>query len=234
MNAVCESPSAFSNAEASSHRTAIAVRALSILKWIAVVLWLACATGGLGYLANYAAKAGPHSSIPARWPDESSIRREPGSATLLIFLHPRCPCSSATLSELERALAWSKTPVGICAVFYSPANADTAWARTRLWNRMEELRPGCTMRDDAGREASVFGVASSGHVLLYDANGTLAFEGGITGSRGHEGDNSGCSTLTALLAGQQAGFESTPVYGCLLGEEATGCCASNARVESQP
>jgi hypothetical protein len=78
------------------------------------------------------------------------------------------------------------------------------------------------MRDDGGVEARRFGVKTSGTVLLYSALGRLLFHGGITGSRGHEGDNYGITRLAAALRGG-AGDTAVPVvsrvFGCALGAE---------------
>jgi len=70
--------------------------------------------------------------------------------------------------------------------------------------------------DVDGVEARRFGVATSGSTLLYDAAGNLLFLGGITGARGHSGDNAG---MSAVLAGIRTGCadpDQTPVFGCSL------------------
>lgn len=41
-----------------------------------------------------------------------------------------------------------------------------------------------------------FGAYTSGQVMLYDTDRRLAFNGGITGSRGHEGNNKGRQAIT--------------------------------------
>ena len=55
------------------------------------------------------------------------------------------------------------------------------------------------LRDDDGAEARRFGAETSGQTLLYDEHGALLFSGGITGARGHAGDNAGRASLVALL-----------------------------------
>ena len=84
---------------------------------------------------------------------------------------------------------------------------------SRLAGRM---RRGVEIRvDQGGAEARRFGVATSGHVCLFSAEGELKFSGGITPSRGHEGDNRGIAALKALLVGGQADATNR-VYGCPL------------------
>jgi hypothetical protein len=43
------------------------------------------------------------------------------------------------------------------------------------------------------------------------------FTGGITGARGHEGDNVGLSRVLALLGGRSADRNESKVFGCALG-----------------
>jgi hypothetical protein len=74
--------------------------------------------------------------------------------------------------------------------------------------------------DERGAQARMFGALVSGQTLLYSATGSLLFSGGITGARGHEGDNPGRTVLTSMLTGQRADTVHTPVFGCYLHGEA--------------
>src|SRR5258705_11441664 len=94
----------------------------------------------------------------------------------------------------------------------------TSWAGTSMWMTAASI-PGVTLvRDDDGREAQRFGSATSGQTLLYDGDGALRFNGGITGSRAHAGDNAGRRSLVALLGGERAERAVTSVFGCPLFE----------------
>jgi hypothetical protein len=65
-------------------------------------------------------------------------------------------------------------------------------------------------------EMARFGARTSGYVAAYDAAGRLRFSGGITGSRGHQGDNAGRETLIAVLtSADRTGTHA--VFGCALG-----------------
>src|SRR6267142_2092292 len=72
--------------------------------------------------------------------------------------------------------------------------------------------------DARGGEARRFGVETSGAVILYDSAGKLAFHGGITPARGHEGDSFGRQRIAALLEGAPADRADAPVFGCTLDE----------------
>jgi hypothetical protein len=188
-------------------------------------LWLAGAAAGLGILASYATAAPPSAAAPRLWPAQSKIPREPGAVTLVAFLHPRCPCSEATLSELGRVLA--RTPPGcrITIAFYAPTSRPPEWGRTGLRERAESLA-GVRVTDDTdAREAALFGAERSGHVMVFGPDGALRFAGGITASRGHEGDNQGEACVIAALNGSSPAIDSTPTFGCQIapGHELSVC-----------
>jgi hypothetical protein len=78
-------------------------------------------------------------------------------------------------------------------------------------------RPEQDVRHDLDREeARRFGVATSGHVLLYDRRGALIFSGGITAGRGERGDNLGRAAVLGLIMGKNGGDPGFPVFGCPL------------------
>jgi hypothetical protein len=136
--------------------------------------------------------------------------------TLVLFAHPQCPCTRATLEELNRLLAQCRGQVTAHVFFFKPDHAAADWTRTDLW-RTASAMPGVMVHEDFNNTlAQKLGAETSGFVVLYDRQGRLLFKGGITGSRGHAGDNAGESTIVSLLAGQTATLKQTPVYGCSL------------------
>jgi hypothetical protein len=86
--------------------------------------------------------------------------------------------------------------------------------RSDLWHAAENI-PGVRVVRDDGTEARRFGARVSGQVLAYSGGGRLAFNGGITGSRGHEGDNAGRSAVEAMLGGRPHAATAF-AFGCLL------------------
>jgi hypothetical protein len=182
-----------------------------------LAVWLALVGAGMAWLAAYANEPGPEGKPPAVWPSASTIARADRTPTLLVFAHPYCGCSRASVSELARAMSKLHGRVDTRVVMYRPDDQTPEWAHTASWDAAAAI-PGVRMIVDAGgRESRRFGAAVSGHTLLYDARGRLAFSGGITASRGHEGDNAGREALTDLvLAGSTNGPTTTPVFGCFL------------------
>ena len=101
-------------------------------------------------------------------------------------------------------------------LFYAPAGATEDWWKSDLWASVAAI-PGVTpILDGDAVEAGRFHAQTSGHALLYDAAGRLLFSGGITGARGHAGDNAGVGAVEALMRGDASIGRTTPVFGCAL------------------
>lgn len=181
-----------------------------------VALWLVLAVMGLGVLWRYASTPGGEITPLAAWPDRTQIGRDASRPTLVMMLHPQCPCSRASVAELSRLLARSKTLPKTIILCVIPPDAPEAFADTGMIKQAIAL-PGTTLfMDRAGVEAERFGGNTSGYVLLFDTNGQLMFSGGITSARGHEGDNAGSDAIASLLGGTQPINRISPVFGCAL------------------
>ena len=190
------------------------------LTWLAALVWLAVAACGLALMQQYAATPGDAGAPPAHWPAASRIPLDAKLPTLLLFAHPQCPCSRATMGELDLLMARAQGRVKVQVWFLKPDHTAANWTNTDLWSSAAAI-PGVTVREDrSGREAALFHAETSGQTLLYHPDGRLMFQGGITIARGHAGDNPGRSALYELLTepdGSQAGEPiKTPVFGCSL------------------
>lgn len=193
-----------------------------VLGWISAVIW-----GGWS-LVRYATAPGAQKAAPMRWPAASGLVAAPGGDTLVMFVHPKCPCSRASVSELNVIMNAHRTGVSAIVVFLRPGGVEEDWTRTDLWNDVGSI-PGTTrVVDDGGREADRFGALTSGQVVLYDPGGNLMFSGGITDSRGHAGDNVGRQTVLRMLDSETAETDRHAVYGCPLQEPAEASIGSEA------
>jgi hypothetical protein len=190
---------------------------------LSVAAWLIALVAGFGVLRRYDATAAAATDAPpAQWPPESSIARVPGRPTLLAFLHPKCPCSRATLAELERSMARRGDLADVRFLVLTPREEPPEWSRTDVRARADAF-PGAVVLDDVdGVEAARFRATTSGAVLLYDADGVLRFDGGITISRGHEGGSPGAEALVDVLTGAARGPVHFPVFGCALASPEAG------------
>ena len=182
-------------------------------------IWLLLILAGSLWMAHYSQTAGSAGTPPERWPETSLVRRDPERPQLLMFLHPRCACSRATLGELELLMAHCQGLVSVQVLFIQPEGVTEDWVKTDLWRSAAAI-PGVNVSvDHEGGEALRFRTATSGQALLYDLKGRLIFQGGITLARAHSGDNPGRSALEGLLRHQAGTLASTPVFGCALSEK---------------
>ncbi len=180
------------------------------------VLWTVAAAGGVIAMLDFELTPAPHSRALSTWPTQSSIPLELARPTGVMFLHPHCPCSQASLAELKIVASACSTKAALHVVLVKPAGVDGSWERTSLADAAMKI-PGVRVRCDAdGREAALFGATTSGEMMLFAPNGRRLFDGGITVSRGHEGDNTGLTILRDLICSGSAEGETTPVYGCSL------------------
>jgi hypothetical protein len=177
-------------------------------------VWLAGGAAGLALVAQYDYAAGIAGAAPTRWPSDATIPLSEHGHTLVLFAHPRCPCTRASLGELERLVARCPEGLTVWVVFYQPAGADAPWKQTDQWSAAEKIPHVTVMSDAGGAEARRFNARTSGHAMLYSPGGELAFSGGITTARGHAGDNDGRSAIEAAVRHGACAAGETPVYGC--------------------
>jgi len=183
---------------------------------LVIVIWL-CAIGvGLRFVLAYENSPGTVGGVPQTWPGESRLQHSTELPTLVMMVHPHCPCSRASVGELSVLLAQVQGRVNANVVFVRPVGVPEAWEIAELWASVARM-PGVKLSvDNDGVEARRFGSSTSGQVMLYNTQGKLLFSGGITASRGHSGENDGRSAIVALLTQGHAATAKTPVFGCQL------------------
>ena len=178
--------------------------------------WGLAVTIGMLLMGAYAASPGDVGAVPVRWPAGGAVRLDGRRPTLLIFLHPRCPCSRASLDELAMILDRCGDRASAHAVVFRPRPEWEDWLPSPLDAALAEI-PGLAVHPDrGGDEARRFGVTTSGHVLLYDTRGDLVFSGGITPGRGERGDGAGRAVLLGRIMGEREEGPGPPVFGCSL------------------
>ena len=193
-------------------------RSSYILLTVAAAAWTAALVAGLSRLWAYDTTPGAIARPPITSPQDVS-RCTSDLPELVVLIHPKCPCSRATVGELARLMTDCQGKLAATVLVVRPAGVPEGWERTDLWTSAAAI-PGVTVRSDSDGEASRrFGAATSGQVLLYGTDGRLLFSGGITASRGHHGDNAGRAAITSLVLGEAAerpALLKSPVYGCQL------------------
>jgi len=192
---------------------------------VAFCAWLLLVIGGSVAMISYATDPSDAGGSPPSWPADSAIERADGTFTALIFVHPHCPCTRASIAEFRRLLGAAATLPAIRVVMTVPPGVPDGWERDHLWRSLPRTLGVEPIVDRHGIETVRFGAATSGHVALYCAKGTLRFSGGITPARGHEGYSLGRRAMLEILDGAATDHDRTPVFGCpLLSSEGHACC----------
>ena len=194
-----------------------------LFRALAFVAWLGTLGAGEFWLLRYQSLPGQLGAGIETWPLDSCIRLAPERFTLLFFIHPRCPCSRASLHELSRIAALSKGTAEIYILLVRPQGAPEDWEPSRIFSEAAAISGAKVLTDTDGLEARRFGAETSGLVLLYDAQGRLSFRGGITARRGHQGDSPGSRALLSRLTGAETGYVANVVFGCPLFDEPSTC-----------
>lgn len=198
-------------------RRATRLRGLAGLALVAG--WLGLAAYGSVRTLAYAMTPGRVAEAPPAWPRDSALPAPDGrSPLLLVFLHPQCPCSRATLAELARLLSESAAVPRVLAVVLAPGAAADGWLDTDVVRTARTLSGVAIHADEGGSEARRFGARVSGDTRLYSAEGALLFAGGLTAGRGHEGLAPGRVAVRDVLAGRVPARDHAPAFGCALQE----------------
>lgn len=184
--------------------------------YMLVGVWLCLIAAGQILLAQYGATPGAQEAPTQNWPAQTALARSIDKDSLVLFIHPHCPCSTATLEELNHLVSDFPNRLAVTVIFVKPQHTPIDWEKTSLWRSAASL-PGVTVAcDDGGVEADRFHAATSGQTYLYNPMGKLIFSGGITAARGHVGDNAGVDTIASIARGASPFLHNTAVFGCPL------------------
>jgi hypothetical protein len=181
-------------------------------------LWIASIAYGGWSVRRYESTPGARATTPASWPTTSAIPREADASQLVMFVHPKCSCTRASLEELAAVLTQLPGRVSAWIVIEDDRAPRASGHPIDSPMDLPMAHPAhvTAIHDPHGAEARLFGALTSGHTVLYDSKGSLLFSGGITGARGHVGDNWGTKRLVSA-AGHPGRLVTThSVYGCPL------------------
>jgi hypothetical protein len=179
-------------------------------------VWLSLVGLAFFILVRYSLTPGRRGTPPAQWPAASGVTRERSEPTLVLVLHPHCPCSRATLAELTEVMTQCQGRLGARILFVRPSGLPDPWVKTDLWRTAQSIPGVVPVIDRDGAEAARFGSYTSGQVALYDHGGALVFRGGITGARGHVGANPGAQAVVEFVSKGAGPLHESAVYGCPL------------------
>ena len=187
---------------------------------LVLLISTALLVAGFWSATSYQLTPGEHVMAPAEWPAAAPLEFEYGKLNLIMFAHPKCPCTRASLWELEKIVSRSHEKMTSSVFFLKPDQVSEGWEKTDLWRTARSIPGVKTIVDRDGEAAKVFHATTSGFVVVYGADGRLLFQGGITGSRGHAGDNNGQMAVESLVLGKGSeSLKNTQVFGCPLKDE---------------
>jgi hypothetical protein len=190
-------------------------RAISLA--VGVALWVGCIAAGFSALQRYSTKAGT-AHPPQNAEQFFMAHRQSNRALLVMAVHPRCPCTNASLAELGDLLARSRGACDALLLQYHPEQAGAEWRTDASPRRLGGVEVKA-LPDPGGKMAAALGAATSGHVVFADTCGRICFTGGLTVSRGHRGRTPAQDAILEILAGGTPAISSAPVYGCTLEPE---------------
>lgn len=179
--------------------------------------WCVCIHFGLAGIARYQVTPGRSASLPDPWPTAVALSLT-ADHSLIVFAHPRCPCTRATLSEIERIMPMVGSQLAV-HIFFRTETENPGESQTPTWSAARRIPNVVIHRDRKGDLARQFGARTSGQVGLYNSEGRLLFQGGITAGRGHAGGNAGTQAILKCIRSGSSTLSSFPVFGCPIFEE---------------
>lgn len=186
-------------------------------------LWLAGLLVAIGAMSVY--KTTPPAEVQPSiesWPTASRLVRDGTTPTLVMFAHPYCDCTKASLAVLRDLMPRLEGKVHNYILF-AQSEGEPVGARSE--NRiMAESIPGATIVDDeAALEADRFGATTSGQVMLFDTEGRILFTGGIGPLPHYTGETPMVHSLVAAIESISGGGPMgarvqmpNAVFGCSL------------------
>jgi hypothetical protein len=176
-----------------------------VIGWVGgFVIWGATVAYGFHLAMSWEFRPG----APAMRPPASHA--DSNGPKLTVVLHSQCPCSLATVENLQTLTPGERKKLHLTLVFVGP-NAK----ESRLWDKSASI-PEAERQVLSEDEALMrYGAKTSGQALLYDSSGKLVFSGGITDARGVAGRSAGLDAIHDVLDGRRC-ITVAPVYGCSL------------------
>jgi hypothetical protein len=184
-----------------------------------MILSVLAAGFGLHVFIEHKGKPAMAGAVPETWPRNDSLVLSLQDPSLVMFAQPRCPCTKASIRQLATLTSQASGKFHASVVFCEPEDPSEMWTNTPT-TRLARSIPGVhVVWDRGGRLAHRFGVETSGHTVLYHANGRLLFSGGIAGEHGRSESKGFDIVLNQVNQGPGAVGTKTKVFGCSLFEE---------------
>jgi hypothetical protein len=150
------------------------------------------------------------------WPSQSGLTQTPSKWSVVMAVHPMCPCTRASLTEFNELISRSNGRAeGLLLWLELPKGKSTPGLNAACDPSLSD--PGIRdIADPEGLLAKAFGAETSGAVRIYDTAGELVFSGGITKARGQAGTGPAWIAAMKSIGGGAASPTAAPVFGCPL------------------
>lgn len=189
------------------------------------VLWTAAVVGGFAVAMIHERTHAPDHPVATCWPKGSICQPPADNPMLVVFIHPKCPCTRASLEEITHLNRRCGDQLEMQFVFLQPHDASWRSEETEHWRTVRNLNAGRSVVDTAGLEHRRFNATTSGEVFLFTTNGQLAFHGGVTVGRGHAGESAGRLAIEAIVKKSLSPLNRAPVFGCALESSGQAACS---------
>jgi hypothetical protein len=199
-----------------------------------LAIWMLGVGYGMHRIWKYKTTPGVAADTPSSWPRDTKLVRAREGATLVMLAHPYCPCTRASVGELSQLMTQLQGKVTAYVVFSIPTEDAAEFEENDMYRTAAAI-PGVTVvRDIGGVESERFGGKTSGQTYVFAAGGATLFSGGITGARGHAGDNAGTRRINDLVIRGISDRSVSPVFGCGLQDHEGPALVAGAGGEERP
>jgi hypothetical protein len=182
-------------------------RLRGILFFLAFAIWLVIVGFAFHKAMQWESSPGKAASAPLILPTKTDRTR------LVLVIHAMCPCSYATLKNVLSLPPSELAQVDITVVFTGPgATSDSTAPNIRL---AKTLKTASLIYCGEQEAVQKYHAHTSGQCFIYNRTGNLVFSGGLTSTRGGEGDSAGLNALRLTLQGKECP-SMAPVFGCAL------------------
>lgn len=199
---------------------------------IGLGVWLFCCLCATAVLTLYSHTPNDAGAAQVVLTDTNAVQLDENRPTLVMYVHPRCPCTLASVEGLARLQRKFVGRFALRVVFSVPQGMETDWHETSLWESVGRISDCERILDKGGRITRQAGAETSGTVGVYEPDGRLMFWGGVTASRGHAGDSPGTDAIAGYF-NNLTYQDRTNVYGCPINGPYDAACDIETSVHCQ-
>ena len=192
-----------------------------LVKVALMACWIPVAAAIVNFEFHESAPGAALHSSGHIWPKFTTLSRSDVKPTLVLFIHPQCPCTGSSIENLDRLVSASPGSCDVTLVFLQPSGFALDWVKKDLWVEAQRIPGARFFVDEEGKECRRFGALTSGTAILFDPDGNEVFCGGITSERGHAGDSLATVAIQGYLQTGKISIHTAPVFGCALFTESS-------------